>query len=381
MGEGGLASAGVGSVASMSSVWVRSGDEVAWDRRILRTVWTVVLTVFVLYLIYRLRTQLAWIVIAAFVAIAVSGPVNLLARRMRRGLAIAIVYATIIVVPAALAAIFVPPLIKSVVNLVEHLPQYVNDLQDTLNSNRLFREANENFDINQKLRDTAESLAGDVGTTAGVLGDIGAAAVNSIFGGVTVLILSIFMVSRGRHWLELIASRRPETEAQALRRTTERVGAAVSGYIGGAIAQAVVAGIAALIVLAILGVPSPLALAALVALFDVIPMVGSSIAGVIVGIVVAFAADFPVDLIVWAAFVVAYQQFENYVVQPRIQQKAVELEPFIILVAVIFGGALAGIFGALLAIPIAASCQIIYQEYRLFVADVRKLDTNTATPT
>jgi predicted PurR-regulated permease PerM len=364
----------------MSSIWVRTGDEVTWDRRIWRTVWTVVVTVFTIYLIYRLKTQLAWIVIAAFVAIAVSGPVNVLARRMKRGFAIGIVYATIVVVPVVLAIIFVPPLITSVVKLVENLPQYVNDLQDTLNRNELFREANEDFEINNKLREAADNLAGDVGSAAGLLGDIGSAAVNSIFGGLTVLILSIFMVGRGRAWLEVIASRRPEHEAVALRRTAERVGGAVSGYIGGAIAQALVAGIAALIVLSILGVPSPLALAALVALFDVIPMIGSTIAGVIVGLVVAFAADFPIDVFVWGVFVILYQQFENYVIQPRIQQKAVELEPFIILVAVLFGGALAGIFGALLAIPIAASCQIIYQEYRVFKADVLKLEVETDTP-
>lgn len=367
-------------MAAMSSIWVPSNDDAAFDRRILRTIVTVVLTVLAIYLIYRLRTQLAWLVIAAFVAIAVSGPVNVLSRHMKRGLAIGLVYLAIVLIPVALAAIFVPPLINSTVDLVQDLPAYANDLQDTLQENKLFRKLDENFDVNEKLSAAANDLAGNLGSAAGVLGDIGSAALNSIFGGLTILILSIFMVSRGRSWLNAIAQRRPPQEAEALRRTADRVGSAVSGYIGGAILQATVAGLASLIVLAILGVPSPLALAAIVAVFDVIPMIGSALAGVIVGIVTVFAAGFPVDTIIWAVFVIAYQQFENYVIQPRIQQRAVALEPFIILVAVLFGGALLGIFGALLAIPIAAASQIIYQEYRAFAADVRKLDTQSATP-
>lgn len=363
----------------MGPVWVRNSEDLAYDRRIMRTVLTVVLAVGAIYLIYRLRQPLTWLLISAFVAIAVSGPVNVLARHMKRGLAIAIVYVAIIAVPVTIAAIFVPPLITSTVNLVNDLPSYVDDVQNTLNDNKAFRKLNENFDVNQKLTDAANDLSSHLGDAAGLLGDIGTAAINSIFGGLTVLILSIFMVGRGRSWLEAIAKRRPPVEAEALRRTADRVGGAVSAYIGGAIAQAFIAGLSAFIVLAILGIPSPLALAALVAVFDVIPMVGSAIAGVIVGVVTVFVG-FPVDTIIWAVWVVAYQQFENYVVQPRIQQKAVELEPFIILIAVLFGGALAGIFGALIAIPIAATGQIVYQEYRKFMAELTEQGVTSSTP-
>jgi predicted PurR-regulated permease PerM len=117
--------------------------------------------------------------------------------------------------------------------------------------------------------------------------------------------------------------------------------------------------------LSILGVPFAGALAVLVAVFDLIPLVGATIAGVVVGIVTLFA-DFPTATIVWAVFVLAYQQFENYVVQPQIQKRAVELEPFIVLVSVLFGGTLFGIVGALLAIPVAATIQISVQEWWRF---------------
>ncbi|MGB0871829.1 MAG: AI-2E family transporter, partial [Solirubrobacterales bacterium] len=161
--------------------------------------------------------------------------------------------------------------------------------------------------------------------------------------------------------------------------TVDRIGGAVGNYIGGAIAQSFLAGLSAFIVLAILGVPSPLVLAVIVALFDFVPMVGSTIAGLLVGIVTLFA-DFPLDTIIWAVFVIGYQQFENYVIQPRIQSRAVEMEPFVILIAVLFGGTLMGIVGAILAIPIAATLQITYQEYNRFKDEVKSMTELPLSP-
>ena len=126
---------------------------------------------------------------------------------------------------------------------------------------------------------------------------------------------------------------------------------AVSSYVGGALAQATIAGIVAFIVLQILGVPAPLALAVIVAMLDLIPLLGATIGAFIVGIVTLFT-DFPTVTIIWIVFAIAYQQFENYVIQPRIQSRAVQLDPFVIVVAAIFGGTLLGIVGALSGDPV-----------------------------
>jgi predicted PurR-regulated permease PerM len=93
--------------------------------------------------------------------------------------------------------------------------------------------------------------------------------------------------------------------------------------------------------------------------------VGATLGAVIVGIVTLFH-DFPTVTVIWVIFAIAYQQFENYVVQPRIQSRAVDLDPFIIVVAALFGGTLLGIVGALVAIPVAAAIQIAVREYRAF---------------
>ncbi len=348
-----------------ASFWSRAADNRLLDRRVMRAVLAVVVSAAALWLVYALRKPIFWLVMAAFIAIAASGPVNVLARKMKRGMAIAIVYLGILLIPAAFGALLLPPLVNSAVSLVKALPGYVHDFQNWLENSSMFNRLDENFNINQKLADAANSLAGSLDDAAGTLGDIGATVINSIFAGFTILILSMFMVSRGRRWVDAWIKRHPAHEAAMLERTTGRIAAAVSGYIGGAIAQAFVAFVASFIVLAAIGAPSPLVLAAIVGAFDVIPMVGSTLAGVLVGVVMIFG-DFPLDLIVWAIFVIAYQQFENYVVQPQIQKRAIAVEPFVVLVAVLFGGTLMGVVGAILAIPVAATIQIILQELRAF---------------
>jgi predicted PurR-regulated permease PerM len=111
----------------------------------------------------------------------------------------------------------------------------------------------------------------------------------------------------------------------------------------------------------ILGVPFAAPLAVLVGLFDLIPLVGSTIAGAVIGVVAA-VVGFPGKLIAWVIFLVVYQQFENNVLQPVVYKRTVAIHPLIVIVAVLIGGSLLGILGALLAIPIAATVQIVVKE-------------------
>lgn len=360
-----------------ASPWYTPTQDESFDRRVIRTVVTVVAAVFAIYLIYLLRTPLLWLVMALFVAIAVSGPVNLLARHMQRGAAIGLVYVTIVLVPVAFGAALIPPAVSSAVNLVQDLPGYINDFQTTVEHDNRFIKLDKQFNFEKQLNDVQQNLSSKIGNAATALGSIGEWLINSLFGGFTVFILSIFMVSRGRGWMDSLVRKRGGVEGAALDRTFARIGDSVSRYIGGALLQAFIAGLAAFIILVILGVPSPLILAVVVAVFDVIPMVGSTIAGVFVGIVTLFAS-FPLDTIVWAVFVIAYQQFENYVIQPRIQSEAVNLEPFVVLTAVLFGGTLMGVAGAILAIPIAATLLITFQEWGEFKREMRGLGPATA---
>ena len=337
-------------------------DERPTARAIARTVLIVVLCAFAVYLVYLLRTPIAYLVLAAFIAACASGPVNVLSRRMKRGFAIGIVYLLILVIPALIFIALVGPAVTQTVKLVGNLPGYVQDLEDEIQSNEQLRQLDEDYDITGKLDDLAKELAGKLDDAAAALVDIGAGVVSSLFALVTILVMSMFMVARGQIWRDAFLKMRPPREAEAWRRGSDRVATAVASYVGGALFQATVAGITAWLMLVILGIRSPLTLALIIALLDLIPMVGATIGAVIVGVVVLFSGS-TLDVIIWALFAIVYQQFENYVVQPRIQSKAVSIDPFIVVIAALVGGTLLGVVGALLAIPGAATIQISLKEY------------------
>jgi len=334
-------------------------------RSIMRVVATVVASAFALYLVYLLRTPISWLCFATFLAVTVSAPVNRLSRHVPRGVAITGIYLLLILSPIVIGAILVPPAVQAISDLVSDFPGYVDDISKTVNENETLSNLNEDFDVVSKLEDTANDAAGSVGDVAGTLAGVGAGLVGSLFALITILVMSMFMVSRGRKWTDAALATRSPEQADAIRRALDRMAVAVSSYVGGALAQAAIAGTVAFIVLQLLGVPAPLALAVIIALLDLIPLIGATIGALIVAVVTLFT-DFPTATIIWVIFAIVYQQFENYVIQPRIQGRMVQLDPFIIVVAAIFGGTLLGVVGALVAIPFAAALQIAVREYVAF---------------
>jgi predicted PurR-regulated permease PerM len=334
-------------------------------RVVLRVVLTIVLVVLALYLIYVLRKPLTWIFIAGFLAVALSGPVNWLQRRMRRGFAVAIVYVALILVPVLLAAIMIPPVVQQINNLIDNLPSYVSDLQDFVQKNDTLRNLEQDYNITKELQKQASTLPARAGSAAGILSDIGLGLVNSVFAGVSILVLSLFMIGSGRGWLNWIADRQDPERAEWLKRLFDRIANAVGNYVAGALSQAFVAGILAWIVLKILGVPYAGSLAVVIFLLDLVPLVGATLGAVLVGLITLFH-DFPTDTIIWIVWSIVYQQLENNIIQPRIQARAVQVHPFVVLTSVLFGSTLFGVLGALLAIPVAAAIQISIVEYNSF---------------
>jgi predicted PurR-regulated permease PerM len=328
---------------------------------IVRTLFITVVFVIALYLVYLLRKPIGWVLIAAFLAVALSGPVNTLDRYMRRGFAIAIVYFCLLLVPVGIGALIIPPLVTQGNNLIQNLPEYAQDVQDFADKNERLRRIEADYNITEKLQDQAERLPARIGDAASVLGDIGLGVVNSLFSLFTILVLTAFLLGSGSTWVNRFVESRPEHSVR-LRSALDHMGKAVGAYVGGVLAQATLAAILAYIVLAILGVPFAAALAIVIFFADLVPLVGATIGAVLVGVVTVFG-DFPTATIVWVIYSIAYQQLENTVIQPQIQKRAVNVHPFIVLVAVLFGSTLLGVLGALVAIPVAASVQIAIREW------------------
>jgi predicted PurR-regulated permease PerM len=334
-------------------------------RAILRIVLVIVGVVVSLYVIYLLRKPIGWIVLATFIAVAMSAPVNLLARHMPRGLAIGLSYLGLLLVPVLLLLILVPPIVNGVDNLAVKAPDYAAKAQDYVQKNKTLRKLENDYGVITQLEGQAKKLPQKLGTAAGTLTNIGVGVVNSVFALVTILILSIFMVADGRRWVMNALAFQPPERAERLDRALGRISTAVANYVGGAVAQATIAGLTSFIVMKILGIPFAAPLAVLVGFADLIPLVGATIAAVLVGIVTVFA-DFPLDTVIWVVWAIVYQQLENTVIQPQIQRRAVDLHPLLVLVSVLFGSTLFGVAGALLAIPAAASVQIAVGEWWQF---------------
>jgi predicted PurR-regulated permease PerM len=281
---------------------------------------------------------------------------------MRRGFAITLVYIGLLAVPIGIGALIVPPLVTQGNNLIQNLPEYAQDAQEYADKNESLRKIEQDYNITEKLQEQAEKLPARVGDAASILGDIGLGLVNSLFALFTILVLAAFLLGSGRTWVNKALELRPVAHAERMRKTLDTMGKTVGAYVGGVLAQATLAAVLAYIVLTILGVPFAAALAIVIFFSDLVPLVGATIGAILVGIVTIFG-DFPTATIVWVIYSIVYQQVENTLIQPQIQKRAVNVHPFIVLVAVLFGSTLLGVLGALVAIPVAASAQIAIREW------------------
>ena len=338
-------------------------------RAVARTVLTAVAVVLVLYLIYLLRKPIGWLLIATFLAIALSGPVNVFNRYMKRGFAIALVYFGLLLIPVGIGAIVVPPIVNGANDLAQNAPEYAADVTEFVNDNDTLRNINDDYDVTEKIEEEAGKLPTKIDDAAIVLRDVGFGIVSSVFALITILILTAFMLGGGRRWIHYGLRYVPEDRAERLEGVLDRVRRTVANYVAGALAQATIAAVTSYILLRILGVPFAAPLALVIFFLDLIPLIGATIGAVLVGVVTLFE-DFPTATIIWVIYSIVYQQVENNLIQPQIQRRAVDINAFLVVVSVLFGSALLGVIGALVAVPVAASIQIAVREY-LDYRDIR----------
>jgi predicted PurR-regulated permease PerM len=243
-------------------------------------------------------------------------------------------------------------------DLSADLPGYVDDLRH----NETFRKYDDKYDITKNLRKQAEDLPTKLGDAAGTLRDVTVGVFSSLIQLFSILVISFFLVRDGGRLLAfLFRQLSSETEARARGIATD-LSDAIVGYVFGNFAISVLAGLVTYVTLLILGVPFALPLAILFGFFDLVPLVGATLGGILVGVVVAFN-DFPVGLIVWAGVLILYQQVENNLIQPFVYGRAVQLHPLIVILAILIGGSLLGVLGALMAIPAAAGVQAVVRDF------------------
>jgi len=355
--------------------------------QVMRTVAVALLTAAVviggLFLLWQIRSFIGTFVIALFLAAVLTPIVNWLQRRHRmvkRSIAIVLTYLGVVLLLALILGIFVPLIIQEIRDLIDFtvgvsqaggLEVWLRDAADEFGLGWLVDRASPQLaDLPSQLGALAKSFL----LSAGAIAISAAGVVTSL---ISILTLTFFMILGSERFVNGAVSLFSEPRRPLVRNILNQSAGAVFGYVSGNLAISFVAGVTTFILLVLLGMPYPAALALLVAVLDLIPLVGATLGAAVV-IVVAFFVE-PWKALVLLVFFLIYQQLEGSVLQPLVYSRAVHLDGLTIFVAVLVGALLLGIPGALLAIPVAEIIRVIVTDvlaYRRMRRDELEPDTS-----
>ena len=330
-------------------------------RNILGVILVVIAVLAVLEVLQIAKQVITWILISLFLALALNPAVEFFQRRVtkRRLPAIAITYVISALAIVGLAATFVPTLINNVNDFAQAVPGYIEDLTA---GRGWLGELADRYDVVDRVREQVEtggaaSLVGASGTALAITQKI----LTAIVAIVTIIFLTFFMLLEGPKWVDRFYRLLPEDSQERWRNVGSGIYRTVGGYVSGNLLISVIAGVSSAVVLSILGVPFAIALGLVVAILDLIPLAGATLAAIILT-TIAFLDDVRNGIIVLIFFVI-YQQIENHVLYPIVYSRTVQMSPLAILIAVLLGAELAGVLGALAAIPVAGAVQIVLLDY------------------
>jgi predicted PurR-regulated permease PerM len=308
------------------------------------------------------RQVISWVLVSIFLALALNPAVDWFMRHglKRRSAAAAVTYILAIGAIIGLGFLFIPTLVHQVNDLIQALPGYVDDL--TKGRGRLgFLQTK--YHIVDKIREGVSSggaskVLGLTGTAISITKSI----VSLVLAIITITFLTFFMLLEGPAWMDRIYGLMPERSQERWRRVGYDIYRTVGGYVTGNLLISLIAGTLTTAILLALGVPFAVALGVIVAVLDLIPLAGATIAAIIIG-TVAFLHSITAGIIVVIFFIV-YQQIENGVLYPWIMARKVNVNPLGILLSVLLAVEVFGMLGALLAVPVSGALQVIVTAVR-----------------
>ena len=316
-------------------------------------------------------TTLRWVVTAIFLALAFDPAVGLIQRirvgerHLPRVVAVLGVLAAFLVGFFFLVLHVIPPTISNIEGLAKKAPTYVSDFEEWAERNEQFQELNQKYDLTEKLSEQAGSLPSRLGDAAGRLGNATVSVLEHLLAAVTILTLTVFLLLEGGRMFQRGTGRLPPPHRDRVRRVGTRIAAVVRSYVSVNLLLAIAAGLFTFAFLEIEGFHLALAMAVLVGFLDLIPLVGLTVGGLAVAAALAIDGR-PYDAAIWLAVFLAYQQLQDRVIQPLMYRGgALRVNPVVAIVAVLVGANLAGVLGALIAIPTAASLGVLIDEFVL----------------
>lgn len=318
--------------------------------------------------VLHVRTEIRWVFAALFLALAMLPAVDRVESLRIRGrkvlprwLAILLVYVVLFGFFVFLVLQVVPPIIREFEELGSKAPGYVQDFRQWANESQEFQDLNRKYDITHALTQQASSIPSKLGGAANEVRTVTVSILEHLLAAITILALSFFLLLDGRQQGERLLSRMQPDAATRARRIATRIAGVVKAYVSVNLLLAVAAGVFTWLVLELLGVDLAVTMGVIVGFLDLVPLIGFTVGGFFVAIVAAFHG-FPGTLIAWLAFFLVYQQVQDRVLQPLLYKSAIRVHPAVAIVAILVGGQLAGILGALLAIPTAATIGVLIDE-------------------
>jgi predicted PurR-regulated permease PerM len=307
--------------------------------------------------IAAIGSTLLLIVVSLFLAAGLNPSVSFFERRgLRRSYAVLVVISCVLVAVVLFLVAIVPVITDQVRSITDRAPEWFDRLQN----NQRIQDLNDEYDVIDKAR--AYVTDGDfVGTLFGGALGIGLAVIGALFNAFIILVLTLYFLSSLQTTKDALYRLAPASRRDRVRRLGDRIIESVGGYVSGAFIVATCAGLSSLIFLFAVGLGEyAVALSFVVALLDVIPMIGATLGATVVT-AIAFAED-PKIGVACIIFYVIYQQAENYLIYPRVMAKSVDLPGAVTVIAALVGAALLGVVGALLAIPTAAAILMLTRE-------------------
>jgi predicted PurR-regulated permease PerM len=306
------------------------------------------------------QSVLVLVALAAFFAISLNPVVTALTRQRRvpmpRWAAVLLVGIGVLAVVAGVLAIVVPPVEREVTALAHQIPHLIKESQD---KSTWLGRAEAKYHVLDKLQSTLNSKTLGINALTGVVG-AGRYVLDMLTSTLAVVALTIYLLAGLPNVVDAVFRAVPASRRGRARAIGDEILTQVGRYMLGSLLNASIAGMATFIWSAIFGIPYPAALGVMVALMDMVPVIGSTIGGAIVTLV-AVSVSLPVAGAT-LAFYIAFRLTEDYLLLPNVMRHAVNVPPIVTVVAVLIGGALMGIIGALLAIPAAAALKLIVQE-------------------
>lgn len=308
-----------------------------------------------LYLVWQVADVLLLVYVSALFAVVLAPAINII-RRLRigkwqpnRAVAVAILIILVLGVATLLVALIVPPIISDAAEFAHNFPEKITALQDKIRHIPFF----ENFNLSGVQASIAAMLGGAVGLFRGVAG--------GIFGVFSAIILTVYFILDGKRAFEWGLSMVPAHHRDRLERTMHRGESRMRHWLVGQSVLMLILGSLSCIAFALLHLKYFVALALLAGLLNIIPIVGPVVAVTLASIVAL--VDSPPKLIGVLLFFLLYQQLETGFITPRVMKFSVDLPPLAVIISLMLGGALAGVLGALVAVPTAALCAVLIDEY------------------